>query len=427
MLQYISRPQCPTRHLQQACDTVRPRARHRSLCDRGATLVGLALAASWFLVSAATAAGPALSGAVGGLEKDDILAAVQALRSRVMTFIVEYRCEAVKGDPKILVPRHHAKVVLKGAKLYIQENYGTDPKVDPVMYPRRIAYNGARTTFFTEHMASARVSDARDRSATTESQEYFALMMFNEPRPGGNGANDGSLISLLKSPSSRVRARPEPWSNRMCQVVDLFPGTSELPSLSVWLDAERGFLPLRQVHYVVISGERRVGMELMVDEAVMVAQDMWFAVSGRKRVHAIPPKIAEAEFVIDVEGWRGGRPAIHVNREVPDDLFDLFEHLPPGTELTDVSTGKVTTVSGSTYAAAAATLDQLLDASPLPVPERRPSAGALAGASAIETPRVSADERSMGALWTVVLVSAAAVIGVAVACWAWRRRREPYA
>ena len=67
-------------------------------------------------------------------------------------------------------------------------------------------------------------------------------------------------------------------------------------------------------------------MEFKARRVTEVSPGFWMATRGRK----ITPK---SEIIVIVNGWVNNEPAIKVNAGVPDEFFDLWKHLPPGTEV----------------------------------------------------------------------------------------------
>ena len=73
----------------------------------------------------------------------------------------------------------------------------------------------------------------------------WGVMMLGEPQPDGMGLDDGSLESLLAH--GAVRDQLELVADTPCHVVDAF--YEDVRYATVWLDVERGLLPMKRVGY----------------------------------------------------------------------------------------------------------------------------------------------------------------------------------
>jgi beta-lactamase regulating signal transducer with metallopeptidase domain len=275
------------------------------------------------------------------LTKEQILLGVEAARSQIKDISVNFSYNQVKGPPGNLGRRLHVTWVLKESKAYTARVFGADPAPDSKTFKKEIAYNGRRTTFYEPDRGLAMVRTELTRETKTQGEGFFDLMLLNPPRDDGDGRNDQSLVSLLKSGKSRLRKQTEVVRGRICHVADLMDASSDRPSMTVWIDAQRGFLPMRQVFYTKPGGDE-ILMLFDIEEARDLGNGLWFPVYGRKLVNPVPgmPEIsAGIECVMEVDGWREGKPALTVNQGVKDEFFDLWKRLPPGTMLKDMDAG----------------------------------------------------------------------------------------
>ena len=263
------------------------------------------------------------------LSKNDLLLAAEKARARIADLTVSFTFNATKEDISTLAYRSHAKIVIKGPKSYIDHEFGGDPRRDPRMWKRIVAYNGQRSTIYESSRGVATVMAGQQAETRTQGRGFFDMMLLNAPMPFGQGYADQNLISLLRAEACQCRPHLEVVDGRRCYVLDV----QRLGGLAmtVWLDAERGFLPVRQVYY---DGRTppQVQMEFTVEQAVQVQDGLWFAVRGRK-------KVAGSEYVMTVDGMGEGKPALSLNAGVEDGFFDLWQNLPAGTPLFDTTTG----------------------------------------------------------------------------------------
>ena len=271
------------------------------------------------------------------LDCRELLTLAEARFDQLKDFQVIFRRVEEKSDgQKAHLSR--TTVVLKGYRIYIDHHYGVNPNSVGYKFRRVIAYNGKKTTLYEPRRAFANVEAGQNHETDTQRYDFFSLNLLNAPLndrlgPGfqnsmkavansalgsGRGRDDQSLISMLRNSKTAVRPFLEKIGRRDCHVIDT-------DHCTVWLDAERGCVPLRQVY----RDRRRpqfVIIQFQVRRVTEVSPGFWVATRGRK----IVPK---SEIIIYVEGWVNNEPAIKVNAGVPDEFFDLWKHLPPGTEV----------------------------------------------------------------------------------------------
>jgi hypothetical protein len=278
-----------------------------------------------------------------------LLATVEARTKKVKDFQVTFETVAVKPRAR-MVTRSRTTVVLKGPRTYIDNYYSKDPNATVHQFRRVVAFNGKRSTTYEASRGVASVESKLSREADTQGHRFFDLNLLNAPREArrgdtkrslvkrlgdlvgkrGNGRNDQSLLSLLRNSKSKVRPLLEKIGGRNCHVVDC-------GALTVWLDAKRGCVPLRQIFYDE-RNPKQIVMVFLVRRVTEVAPSFWVATRGRK-FNSPTPGVAKLtgsnEKIILVTGWESNKPTIRINADVPDKFFDLWQNLPPGTRLWD--------------------------------------------------------------------------------------------
>ena len=282
------------------------------------------------------------------LSRDELMAIVEARTKKVKDLQVTFDTVAVKPSPG-MVARSRTTIVAKGSKTYIDNYYSDDPNATTHQFRRVAAFNGKRSTICHPRDASATVESTRSRETDTQGYRFFDLNLLNAPEAsrgykkasltrrfgdllarGGRGRDDQSLLSLLGNSRSKVRPLLEKIGDRSCHVVDC-------DSLTVWLDAERGCVPLRQIFHDERNPKLTV-LVFLVRKVYEVAPGFWVATRGRK-FNVLTPGAAlltgTNENIILVPGWESASPAIRVNAGVPERFFDLWQSLPPGTTLWD--------------------------------------------------------------------------------------------
>jgi len=169
---------------------------------------------------------------------------------------------------------------------------------------------------------------------------FFDFNLLCPSRWRGTGWDDQSLRSLLRH--GRVRDYLELVNGRVCHVVDV-------DGLTVWLDAERGCLVMRQVYHS--SGDTAYPqMVFVTDAAVEVGLGFWLASKGRKTVNprpGVPETAGGMQSTMVVASWSSDQPSLRVNAGVDDAVFDLWRDLPAGTQVWDQGQGRAWTVSAA--------------------------------------------------------------------------------
>lgn len=262
------------------------------------------------------------------------------------------------------------------------------------------------------------------------------MMLMNTPRPHLHGL-DQNLVSLLKSDRSHLVSEAEAINGQVCRRVDLIDPQDDKTKMSVWIDVHRGFLPIRHTYYLApVEGGGPV-IEFLIEEAVEVADTVWIPVYGKKIAYVRDPNQPEQRHrqvhVLEVDGWREGRPNIQINTGIEDAKFDLWKHLPPGTTVYDNMAGIMWATNNANYDSLGAVLEETIDALQLSVPERNDAIARAAEAGAVPASVASmkshqanttVPESRQDTTPTVALVLALAVVGGTAAVALLRRYRN---
>jgi len=273
------------------------------------------------------------------LTKKDLLAGVEALRSEISDLTVSYSFNAIKpiDNPNYWGVLTHQVAVVKGDKTYQDYQYGPAAQFG-IKFRKQTTYNGTRSasyTFNTTGMAGIRTK--RDDETRTQGWAFFDFMLLND-------LHSQNLASILRSGSSSLRAKLENIDGRRCHVVDVVsPGRR----MTIWIDADRGFLPIRHTY---LSDRMGAVMQFDIQDAVEVAKGHWMVVRGTKKSRSVEPKdpnLWEYESILEVDGLAAGTPEIRINSGVADEFFDLWNRLPPGTLVSDMDAQKTWRVGGT--------------------------------------------------------------------------------
>jgi thiol-disulfide isomerase/thioredoxin len=278
------------------------------------------------------------------LTKKEILQSVEALRSKIEDLSVSFTFDAVQGGdtPDFVGARMHQTVVTKGDKTYIDYQFGAAPKYQQPLFRREMAFNGERSTVHEVSRGVASVRTTRERETNTQGRGFFDLMLLNPPRANGFGSDDQSLLSLLRSDLSLLREEMESVNGHRCYVLDVTHPSLGKTCMTVWLDADRGLLPIKHVYYFGKDLDLII-LEFVIEEAMELDEGLWFAVRGYKRVGPVPADSLDPNWALvhemKADGVEEHKPKIAVNTGIGDEFFDLWKRVPTGTRVVDLDVG----------------------------------------------------------------------------------------
>jgi hypothetical protein len=159
----------------------------------------------------------------------------------------------------------------------------------------------------------------------------WGVMMLGEPQPDGLGIDDASLVSLLNR--GTVRDQLEFVGETPCHVVDAY--YEGVRYATVWLDVERGMLPLKRVGY---GRDGNVSSAVTVASVVFLeAEQVWLPESWQTEMH-VRGETLRTHTVIEPE-------SVKINPPVSDEDFRPW--FPPGTIVSDLISGQVYRIADS--------------------------------------------------------------------------------
>jgi len=159
----------------------------------------------------------------------------------------------------------------------------------------------------------------------------WGVMMLGKPRPGGLGIDDASLESLLSR--GTVRDQLEFVGEVPCHVVDAF--YEGVRYATVWLDVERGLLPMKRVGY---GRDGNVSSAVTVDSVVFLeAEQVWLPGSWQTEFQAMRETL-RTHTAIEPE-------SVKINPPISDEDFRPW--FPPGTIVSDQISGQVYRIAES--------------------------------------------------------------------------------
>ncbi len=307
-------------------------------------------------VTAASVVGVLALGCCGtafGTTKAELIAEIEARRVAIQDLDVDFVFYATGVIPSHAVRHDARRVVLKGDdRILIERVY----RIGDTSYETTASLTGSRGW---GHQAVNRLAYTRAGAdiplVTTEGSGFFDLMMWfpcEVARTGDRNPND--LLSVLESEASLVAPQTELIDGHMCHVVEVV-GAFDAIVARVWIDPERGFLPVRQVYYDPAALPPAIVLSLAINDAIEVVEDVWLAVSGQRET--LPSSDFEElanglNYTMSVQADASGL-RLKVNEGVGDTVFDLSTKLPPRTLVSDLDTGHIAMASARDYSATA--------------------------------------------------------------------------
>lgn len=188
------------------------------------------------------------------------------------------------------------------------------------------------------------VDDDFDMSRST----LFNFMRFYPSRSVLHGVlHPSDLVELLSSSTTFVRPDIEMLDQHPCVVIDIHPEIApDVRTETLWLDLERGLLPLRQTGYLSDGG---VFVERTIDDAIQVGPDVWFPIAA---THVFPagvtplaPEGARYIFVVDSDAEG---PIARINHHIPDSHFRAEQDFPEPRLHLDERVGELTMLTNAT-------------------------------------------------------------------------------
>lgn len=194
--------------------------------------------------------------------------------------------------------------------------------------------NSVRQAEFSTH------GEEMFESFMTNGTGFFDLMLwypchdlcYSEPSPR-------DLISILTSPATSIRNSLEVMNGAQCVVLERRDG-GELTE-AIWLDVDRGYLPVYRRRY-------NVPLEFSIDEAVEVEPGVWMPVMGRRLAGAVDQLTLAMEYIVEVAVDDSGQYQVSTG-PIAAETFQYQSILEPGTLLFDLDRDQVSTLTSASY------------------------------------------------------------------------------
>lgn len=207
---------------------------------------------------------------------------------------------------------------------------GHDGEPETVADDVALTFDGDIQAAFLPDQMIGIIQEGADVNGLAESG-LWGVMLPGEPQPDGLGIDDGSLESLLAH--GAVRDQLELVGDTPCHVVDAF--YEGVRYATIWLDVERGLLPLKRVGY----GSNGEASSMVTVESVVFLEDeqVWLPEAWQTEIQARGDTL-RTYTVVEPE-------SVEINPPFTNDVFR--PEFPPGTIVTDQIAGIAYRVSDS--------------------------------------------------------------------------------
>jgi hypothetical protein len=180
------------------------------------------------------------------------------------------------------------------------------------------AFDGDVTVSFAEDHPHARIQRGRSIHAQTTTSELCQLNLFAPAvEPISPGLIVPDLLQLVNAEHASLRPEPEVVDGRACVVVDVALKEGWEPVTTLWIDVERGCVPLKRV---IKEQGTNATTSYHADDVVQAKPGVWWVLSGSKvqSGYTMDAEIGSinATWMIAVEKDDAGVPALIMNAEV---------------------------------------------------------------------------------------------------------------
>jgi hypothetical protein len=247
------------------------------------------------------------------LTLEELIAAVRESRAALSEIDVEYSFNVLEG-PEGAITHNSVHVHYRDGKVIIDHWYGLNAER---LFHRVSGYDGEVRWMWGPNTGGAilftktpeQAGERRLANVTTEGTGLFDLMRWYPCQQARFGTpHHYDLLVMLKAGHYGVREGFEYLGDSRCIVVDwICQDTVCTGATTIWIDPDRGYLPILQRHY----GGPRLTMEMRIDEAAEVVPGVWIPTKGTRFVPANP----SVTYVMEV-----GRVAINAGVLGADDF-----------------------------------------------------------------------------------------------------------
>lgn len=240
------------------------------------------------------------------------------------------------GNTPSMFEQSRSEVDLCYEKIRWDHQFG---KKDGELLHRTVAFDGTNTVLQEHGRKMQSLHAGRLPELSVNGFGFFDLNMLVPASASPADENDVSLAGILAMPTVELREGTEMVEDRACFVIDRRSPMVGNITATVWIDAERAGVPLRQ-HYFV-PGSTVPVLEFEATKVAEVAGGLWVVVDGTKLARLnLDGSFKEFKSKLHVESDALGKLKLEVDRELPPSVFS--PEIPKGFVFSNHITGKVT-------------------------------------------------------------------------------------
>jgi len=263
--------------------------------------------------------------------KADAVARAEALSC----LSVKFRFDIDAKNTPSLFERSRSEVDLCDARIRWKHEFG---KHDGSTFMRTVTFDGQVSHLIEHHRKQQSLHPEKLKEITVNGLGFFDLNMLVPAENDPVSPNDVSLAGMLGLPFVELRPSQETVNSRPCVVVDRRSPMNNTITATVWIDAERTGLPIRQHYYAPDHAEPVVAFD--ITEAVEI-NGVWVGVVGTKVARpSLPGAPAVLQSTLTVEKNNVGAWAIELQPVFSPEVFT--PSVQTGFVFSNLATGEVT-------------------------------------------------------------------------------------
>ncbi len=300
--------------------------------------------ASLFAASGVMNAGVAAFAGLGtGSSGRQEQASIEELRTEAEWHVASLSCLSVsfsfdmaEGNTPSLFERSRSEVDLCYEKVRWDHHFG---KKEGAVFHRAVAFDGTNSVLQEHDRKHLSLHAGKLSELRLSGLGFFDLNMLVPSSTDPTDENDVSLAGMLAMSTVELREGTELVGDRACFVVDRRAPLTGSLTASVWIDAERAGVPMRQQYFV--PGATVPIVEFEATKVAEVSAGLWVVVEGKK-VARVSWGGNPKEFVTNfkVESDDKGALLLKIDPDLPASVFSPA--VPADYVHSDHITGKVT-------------------------------------------------------------------------------------
>ncbi len=285
--------------------------------------------------------------------KGEIRKSILDARSQVKDVAVEFTFSLASEAPQNAVTREHWSVQWGQGRILLDRRYTLRGPNGEREAHIGASFDGEMAWGFqsVNRVASCQAKPNLPKIGTKGSGFFDLMMWFPAEEIAEGMVPLTDVTALLGSQASQLRPELETLpSGEVCAVLEVLKDDGP-PVIVVWLDVNRGYLPVRHRTYRRTGDKPTVWTQYEVLNAMELLPGLWIPTEGIRWSVLNPTEIdpdadADAPNVIIVHRLNlakdvgTGAYAVTLNTDAPDSEFRYVDRLPAGTMVLNLDTGE---------------------------------------------------------------------------------------